>query len=245
MDPRRGGRAPASWRGQAAAQGPARRVHGAGHRGYAEARDDLAPAAPRKSVGKLQQYGEISARTCWWAGRRAIEGTARRGAETFLKELVWRDFAHHLVFHTPHHRRAQLARGVGTPFPGTRTRTRPRSSMEKGQDGHGRVDARDARDVCHGADAQPRARCSWPPYLTKHLLSHWKIGMDWFEDCLVDWDPASNAMGWQWSSGSGPDATPYFRVFNPETQAEKFRSPMAGIAGNGWRSCPRTRLRRR
>jgi deoxyribodipyrimidine photo-lyase len=46
--------------------------------------------------------------------------------------------------------------------------------------------------------------------------------MDWFEDCLVDWDPASNAMGWQWSAGSGPDAAPYFRVFNPETQAEKF-----------------------
>jgi deoxyribodipyrimidine photo-lyase len=67
-----------------------------------------------------------------------------------------------------------------------------------------------------------RARMLVASYLTKHLMSHWKIGMDWFEDCLVDWDPASNAMGWQWSAGSGPDATPYFRVFNPETQAEKF-----------------------
>ncbi|MEM1378975.1 MAG: FAD-binding domain-containing protein, partial [Pseudomonadota bacterium] len=52
--------------------------------------------------------------------------------------------------------------------------------------------------------------------------SHWKIGMAWFEECLIDWDPASNAMGWQWSAGSGPDATPYFRVFNPLTQLEKF-----------------------
>jgi hypothetical protein len=67
-----------------------------------------------------------------------------------------------------------------------------------------------------------RARMLVASYLTKHLMTHWKIGLDWFEDCLVDWDPASNAMGWQWSAGSGPDATPYFRVFNPETQAEKF-----------------------
>jgi deoxyribodipyrimidine photo-lyase len=59
-------------------------------------------------------------------------------------------------------------------------------------------------------------------YLTKHLLCHWKIGLDWFADCLIDWDPCSNAMGWQWSAGSGPDATPYFRVFNPVTQLDKF-----------------------
>jgi deoxyribodipyrimidine photo-lyase len=59
-------------------------------------------------------------------------------------------------------------------------------------------------------------------YLTKHLMTHWKLGLDWFADCLTDWDPASNAMGWQWTAGSGPDAAPYFRIFNPESQAEKF-----------------------
>ncbi|HKL05059.1 MAG TPA: FAD-binding domain-containing protein, partial [Roseovarius sp.] len=67
-----------------------------------------------------------------------------------------------------------------------------------------------------------RARMIVASYLTKHLLSHWRIGQKWFEECLTDWDPASNAMGWQWAAGSGPDATPYFRVFNPETQATKF-----------------------
>ena len=67
-----------------------------------------------------------------------------------------------------------------------------------------------------------RARMIVASYLTKHLMCHWKIGMDWFADCLIDWDPASNAMGWQWVAGSGPDAAPYFRVFNPETQAQKF-----------------------
>jgi deoxyribodipyrimidine photo-lyase len=53
-------------------------------------------------------------------------------------------------------------------------------------------------------------------------MCHWDIGKRWFEDCLIDWDPASNAMGWQWSAGSGPDATPFFRVFNPVTQLDKF-----------------------
>ena len=67
-----------------------------------------------------------------------------------------------------------------------------------------------------------RARMLVASYLTKHLMTHWRIGQQWFEDCLIDWDPASNAMGWQWSAGSGPDATPYFRVFNPETQLDKF-----------------------
>jgi deoxyribodipyrimidine photo-lyase len=90
-----------------------------------------------------------------------------------------------------------------------------------------------------------RARMLVASYLTKHLMSHWKIGLDWFEDCLVDWDPASNAMGWQWSAGSGPDAAPYFRVFNPETQAEKFDKARAATAANGWRSCHRPRPRRR
>ena len=67
-----------------------------------------------------------------------------------------------------------------------------------------------------------RGRMIVASYLTKHLMSHWQIGLRWFEDCLIDWDPASNAMGWQWSAGSGPDATPYFRVFNPVTQLDKF-----------------------
>ena len=59
-------------------------------------------------------------------------------------------------------------------------------------------------------------------YLTKHLLIDWRQGLKWFEECLIDWDPASNAMGWQWVAGSGPDASPFFRVFNPELQAKKF-----------------------
>ena len=67
-----------------------------------------------------------------------------------------------------------------------------------------------------------RIRMLVASYLTKHLLTHWRIGLDWFADCLIDWDPASNALGWQWTAGSGPDAAPYLRVFNPALQAAKF-----------------------
>lgn len=67
-----------------------------------------------------------------------------------------------------------------------------------------------------------RARMIAASYLTKHLLTDWRLGRKWFEDCLIDWDPASNAMGWQWVAGCGPDAAPYFRIFNPDGQAEKF-----------------------
>jgi deoxyribodipyrimidine photo-lyase len=67
-----------------------------------------------------------------------------------------------------------------------------------------------------------RGRMIVASYLTKHLLTDWRVGMAWFDDCLTDWDPAANAMGWQWAAGSGPDASPYFRIFNPATQAEKF-----------------------
>ena len=67
-----------------------------------------------------------------------------------------------------------------------------------------------------------RGRMIVASYLCKHLLTDWRVGLDWFADCLTDWDPASNAMGWQWAAGSGPDASPYFRIFNPATQAEKF-----------------------
>ncbi|HBH00158.1 MAG TPA: deoxyribodipyrimidine photolyase, partial [Rhodobacteraceae bacterium] len=74
-----------------------------------------------------------------------------------------------------------------------------------------------------------RGRMIVGSYLTKHMMTHWRIGMDWFADCLIDWDPAANAMGWQWVAGSGPDAAPYFRIFNPETQAEKFDPDRAYI----------------
>lgn len=164
--------------------------------------------------------GEISPRQCWHAGMRAMhEGKA--GAETFLKEVVWREFAYHLMWHTPHIL-TQNWRPDWDAFP---WRTDPDSAevmaWKQGRTGIPFVDAA-MRELYVTGRMHNRARMIVASYLTKHLLCHWQIGRDWFEDCLIDWDPASNAMGWQWSAGSGPDATPYFRVFNPVTQLDKF-----------------------
>ncbi len=164
--------------------------------------------------------GEITPAQCWHAGRRKME-EGSKGAETFLKELVWREFAYHLLWHTP-----RIAtdnwREEWEAFPwNTDERLKEVRDWKRGRTGIRFVDA-GQREMYVTGRMHNRVRMVVASYLTKHLLTHWKVGMKWFEDCLIDWDPASNAMGWQWSAGSGPDATPYFRVFNPVTQREKF-----------------------
>ncbi len=165
-------------------------------------------------------YGEISTATCWHAAMQArAEGKA--GAETFLKELVWREFAYHLVHHSPH-----IVRSNWKPewdaFPwSTDVESAEVRAWKQGRTGIPFVDAA-MREMYVTGTMHNRGRMIVASYLTKHLMTHWKIGLDWFADCLTDWDPASNAMGWQWSAGSGPDATPYFRVFNPISQLDKF-----------------------
>ncbi len=164
-------------------------------------------------------WGEISPRTSWHVGMAAhLSGAA--GAETFLKELVWREFAYHLVWHTPHITTSNW-KPDWDAFPWNARETDAVRAWKQGRTGMEFIDA-GMRELYVTGRMHNRARMIVASYLTKHLMSHWKLGLDWFADTLVDWDPASNAMGWQWSAGSGPDATPYFRVFNPETQAEKF-----------------------
>ena len=165
-------------------------------------------------------YGEISPRTCWHAGFRAMQ-EGKAGSETFLKELVWREFAYHLLHHTPHIVRDNW-RPEWDAFPwNTDIEHSDIIAWQRGRTGIPFVDAA-MRQMYVTGTMHNRGRMIVASYLTKHLMSHWKIGLHWFEDCLIDWDPASNAMGWQWSAGSGPDATPYFRVFNPVTQLDKF-----------------------
>ena len=165
-------------------------------------------------------WGEISPRACWHAGWRALED-GKPGAETFLKELVWREFAYHLVWHTPHITERSWRDGWET-FPWRDDeRLKEIRAWKRGMTGEPFVDAA-MRELYVTGYMHNRARMIVASYLTKHLMVHWRVGQKWFEDCLVDWDPASNAMGWQWAAGSGPDAAPYFRVFNPDTQLQKF-----------------------
>ncbi len=177
------------------------------------------PAKPATSgLSENLTYGEIGPRQIWHAGRRAmLEGAA--GAEHFLKELVWREFAWALMHHTP-----QIAtsnwRADWDSFPWQEDSPQV-DRWRRGMTGEPFVDAA-MREMYVTGKMHNRARMLVASYLTKHMMTHWRIGMDWFAQCLTDWDPAANAMGWQWVAGSGPDAAPYFRIFNPAGQAEKF-----------------------
>lgn len=185
-----------------------------------KARRDFPGEEATSRLSENLTYGEISPATIWHAGLRAMQEGAK-GAEHFLKELVWRDFAWHLMFHTPHIATDNWREGWdGFPW-----RDDPDApdllAWKQGRTGVAFVDAA-MRELYVTGTMHNRSRMIAASYLTKHLLIHWRHGLDWFANTLVDWDPASNAMGWQWVAGSGPDAAPYFRIFNPDTQAEKF-----------------------
>lgn len=178
------------------------------------------PAKPATSrLSENLTYGEISPRALWHAGYAQMQAGAN-GAEHFLKEVVWREFAYHLLHHTPHIT-DQNWRDGWDAFPWNADETADVLAWKQGRTGIRFVDAA-MRELYVTGIMHNRARMIVGSYLTKHMMSHWKIGLKWFEDCLIDWDPASNAMGWQWIAGCGPDAAPYFRVFNPDTQIEKF-----------------------
>ncbi len=186
---------------------------------YHELRD-VPSLAATSGLSENLTFGEISPAQCWHQGQRALDAKAL-GAETFLKELVWREFAYHLMYHTPHILTSNW-KPVWDAFPWNTDETHPHViAWKQGRTGVPFVDAA-MRELYVSGRMHNRGRMIVASYLTKHLMCHWKIGQKWFENCLVDWDPASNAMGWQWSSGSGPDATPYFRVFNADTQLQKF-----------------------
>ncbi len=195
---------------------------------YHEARDRM----DQDGVSRLSAHfatGELSPRTAWDTTRKAMARTpdVTAGAEVFLKELVWREFAAHLLFHTPR-LKSDNWRAQWDAFP-WRDDNAEAENWRRGRTGVPIVDAA-MRQMYVTGYMHNRARMLTASYLTKNLLTHWKVGEAWFRDCLVDWDLASNAMGWQWAAGSGPDAAPYFRIFNPETQAKKFDPKGAYVA---------------
>ena len=185
--------------------------------GYGTGRNMVAEAGT-SGLSPHLALGEIGPRRLWHGAVRA-EGEGKRGAFTFRKELVWRDFAHHLLYHYP-----TLPHDNWKPewnnFPWAADSPLA-EAWRRGMTGEPFVDAA-MRQMYVTGTMHNRARMIVASYLTKHLMTDWRVGAAWFDDCLTDWDPASNAMGWQWAAGSGPDAAPYFRIFNPATQAETF-----------------------
>ncbi len=188
-------------------------------------------------------YGEIGVRRIWAVIQAELAARpGDRGVEAFAREIVWREFAHHLAFHSPHIV-TENWRAEWNQFP-WRPDNADAEAWRRGLTGEPLVDA-GIRELWVTGRMHNRARMVTASYLTKHLLTHWKVGADFFAEMLVDWDPASNAMGWQWVAGSGPDAAPYFRIFNPALQAEKFDPAgtyRRAFLAEGQASPPRTAL---
>lgn len=189
---------------------------------YAEARNSPGIEATSRLSPHLA-HGEISPRLIWWrvASERAQDDGAGRekGLETFLKELVWREFASHLLFHFPSLPEAPF-RPEFAHFP-WRDDGEHLRAWQRGRTGFPIVDA-GMRELWATGWMHNRVRMVVASFLIKDLLIPWQLGEAWFWDTLVDADLANNAASWQWVAGSGADAAPYFRVFNPTSQGEKF-----------------------
>ncbi len=155
-------------------------------------------------------FGEVSARQLWHAAQHH---------EPFRRQLAWRDFAHHLLFHFPH-TAAEPLRPEFLRFPWRFNETTFRA-WTKGRTGYPLVDA-GMRELWHTGWMHNRVRMVVASFLVKHLLISWQEGAAWFWETLVDADLANNTLGWQWAAGCGADAAPYFRIFNPTLQAQKF-----------------------
>jgi len=166
-------------------------------------------------------FGEISARRIWHEVRR--HGTAADPSEetdaTYLRQIGWREFSYHLLFHYPHTPR-QALRPEFRRFP-WRVDAMGLRAWTRGSTGYPLVDA-GMRELRHTGWMHNRVRMLAASFLVKHLIIPWQEGAAWFWDRLVDADLANNTMGWQWSAGCGADAAPYFRIFNPVIQGEKF-----------------------
>lgn len=193
-----------------------------GYCGYANERDR--PDKP--STSRLSPYlanGELSPRQVWHAAQQArLSGQTRASATDeakFFAELGWREFSYHLLFHFPDFpQRNHQSRFDAFPW---RSEPAALAAWQRGATGYPIVDA-GMRELWQTGFIHNRVRMVVASFLTKHLMLDWREGEDWFFDTLVDADAASNAASWQWVAGSGADAAPYFRIFNPVLQGEKF-----------------------
>jgi deoxyribodipyrimidine photo-lyase len=166
------------------------------------------------------RFGEISPRTIYAAVKEAETKASAEDARTFLSEIGWREFDYHVLhFHPDVATKNLHARfdkmGWGQP------KAAELRAWQRGQTGYPVVDA-GMRQLWQTGYMHNRVRMITASFFIKHLLCDWRIGEEWFWDCLCDADPANNPMNWQWVAGSGADAAPFFRIFNPVTQGQKF-----------------------
>lgn len=187
---------------------------------YSDGRDHPALDCTTRLSPHLH-YGEISPREVWQQARNAAAANPALDGqvEKFFSELGWREFSHSLMSHFPD----ITERAFKEPFrhfPWIHSEAKLKA-WQSGQTGYPLVDA-GMRELWQTGYMHNRVRMIVASFLTKHLLIHWREGAKWFWDTLLDADLANNSSGWQWVAGSGADASPYFRIFNPIIQGEKF-----------------------
>lgn len=200
---------------------------------YDATRNDLPinPYAEQRPSGTsyLSPYlrlGILSPRACYWSARQAYadasDPQARESVATWVSELTWREFYTHILYHFPH----VLERDFVDTYADLQWRDDPHhlQAWQNGETGYPIVDA-PMRQLRAIGWMPNRARMIVSSFLTKHLLIHWRAGDIFFMKHLIDGDPAANNGGWQWASGTGTDAQPYFRIFNPILQSQKFATP--------------------
>lgn len=191
-------------------------------RAYAERRDVPAVAGTSRLSPHLH-FGEISPQQILWTLTelgRDLGASWQEAAEPFLRELGWRDFSHHLLYHFPHTPQENLNPGFDR-FAWREPDADELGAWQRGRTGIPIVDA-GMRELWHTGWMHNRVRMLVASFLCKNLRMHWRHGARWFWDTLVDADLANNTQGWQWTAGTGADAAPYFRIFNPVTQGERF-----------------------
>lgn len=189
---------------------------------YSTARDF--PAVD--GVSKLSPYlhfGEISPRQIWHAVRNAAAEKKNpaytKNASAYLRQLIWRDFSWYVIYHDPEFPEREWNPNFrGFPW---KKNKKYLTAWQRGETGYPIVDA-GMRQLWQTGWMHNRVRMIVGSFLVKHLLQDWRDGAAWFWDTLVDADLGNNSAGWQWIAGSGADAAPYFRVFNPILQSQKF-----------------------
>jgi len=204
-------------------QGAARRLE----RFLAEAVDDYGEdrdRPDRTGTSRLSPYlhhGEISPRRIWRAVHDNLGESEKptKGARKFLSEVAWREFGYHLLYHFPETPLEPL-RPEFDSFPWADD-PQGLEAWQNGRTGYPIVDA-GMRELWATGWMHNRVRMIVASFLVKDLFLPWQEGAQWFWDTLVDADLANNTLGWQWAAGSGADASPYFRIFNPVSQSERF-----------------------
>ncbi|QDU38934.1 Deoxyribodipyrimidine photo-lyase [Maioricimonas rarisocia] len=185
--------------------------------------DEMRDRPDRAGTSELSahlHFGEITPRQIYAEVNHSnLNGRTRKSADVFLSEVGWREFAHHLLYHFPE-TTDQPLREQFERFPWGNSES-ALQAWQKGQTGYPIVDA-GMRQLWAIGWMHNRVRMIVGSFLTKDLLQPWQQGSKWFWDTLVDADLANNTLGWQWVAGCGADASPFFRVFNPVLQGEKF-----------------------